>query len=221
MQVSFFLYKGSYYFVQNIYIQTIVFLHHNGSCWFFINIFSRAPAVSIVHKPCTPTQNIVFYVRTPIPPRMIFGLGQGLLIDRQVLVGVGPGTMYIGVLHDKEYLPSRGASYILYTAIILLCSTCYYLCDSPSTIVFSHTTHVYDRMNRRTAHGFTTRTTQLFIIIKIKIHSSCEIEYFVETHLCKLCVIIRSRVLRVVCPQQGYRSATPLATTVQLPGSTG
>ena len=38
------------------------------------------------------------------------------------------------------------------------------------------------------------------IIIKIKIHSSCEIEYFVETHLCKLCVILRSRVLRVVCP---------------------
>ena len=26
-------------------------------------------------------------------------------------------------------------------------------------------------------------------IIKIKIHSSCEIEDFVETHLCKLCVI--------------------------------
>ena len=38
------------------------------------------------------------------------------------------------------------------------------------------------------------------VIIKIKIHSSCEIEYFVETHLCKLCVILRSRVLRVVCP---------------------
>ena len=38
------------------------------------------------------------------------------------------------------------------------------------------------------------------ITIKIKIHSSCEIEYFVETHLCKLCVILRSRVLRVVCP---------------------
>ena len=38
------------------------------------------------------------------------------------------------------------------------------------------------------------------IIIKIKIHSSCEIEDFVETHLCKLCVILRSRVLRVVCP---------------------
>ena len=38
------------------------------------------------------------------------------------------------------------------------------------------------------------------IIIKIKIHSSCEIEDFVETHLCKLCVILRSRALRVVCP---------------------
>ena len=37
-------------------------------------------------------------------------------------------------------------------------------------------------------------------IIKIKLHSSCEIEYFVETRICKLCVILRSRVLRVVCP---------------------
>ena len=37
-------------------------------------------------------------------------------------------------------------------------------------------------------------------IIKIEIHSSCEIACFVETHLCKLCVILRSRVLRVVCP---------------------
>ena len=32
----------------------------------------------------------------------------------------------------------------------------------------------------------------------MKIQSSCEIEYFVKTHLCKLCVILRSRVLRVV-----------------------
>ena len=37
-------------------------------------------------------------------------------------------------------------------------------------------------------------------IIKIKIHSSCEIEDFVETHLCKVCVILRSRALRVACP---------------------
>ena len=36
-------------------------------------------------------------------------------------------------------------------------------------------------------------------IIKLKIHSSCEIEDFVETNLCKLCVIFRSRVLRVLC----------------------
>ena len=37
-------------------------------------------------------------------------------------------------------------------------------------------------------------------LLKMKIHSSCEIEDFVEIHLCKLCVILRSRVLRVVCP---------------------
>ena len=42
-------------------------------------------------------------------------------------------------------------------------------------------------------------------IIKIKIRAStlqlCEIEYFVETHLCKLCVILRLRVLlNCVCP---------------------
>ena len=37
-------------------------------------------------------------------------------------------------------------------------------------------------------------------IIKIKLHFSCEIEYLVETHLCKLCVILRSRVFRVVFP---------------------
>ena len=41
-------------------------------------------------------------------------------------------------------------------------------------------------------------------IIKIKIHSSCEIEYFVEIHLCKPCVILRSRVLRVVCSHEGF-----------------
>ena len=40
-----------------------------------------------------------------------------------------------------------------------------------------------------------TRAAFLQHIIKIKIHSSCEIEDFVETHLCKLCVILRSRAL--------------------------
>ena len=37
-------------------------------------------------------------------------------------------------------------------------------------------------------------------IEEIKIHSSCEIEDFVETHLCNLCETLRSRILRVVCP---------------------
>ena len=40
----------------------------------------------------------------------------------------------------------------------------------------------------------------LAYIIKIEIQSSCEIEDFVETHLCKLCVTLRSRVLRAVFP---------------------
>ena len=37
------------------------------------------------------------------------------------------------------------------------------------------------------------------ILTIIKIRSSCEMEDFVETHLCKLCVILRSRVYRWVC----------------------
>ena len=37
--------------------------------------------------------------------------------------------------------------------------------------------------------------SHIYMYIKIKIHSSCEIEYLVETHLCKLCVILRLRVL--------------------------
>ena len=40
----------------------------------------------------------------------------------------------------------------------------------------------------------------LVCITNIKIHSECEIEDFVETHLCKLCVMLRSRVLLGVCP---------------------
>ena len=67
---------------------------------------------------------------------------------------------------------------------------------------------------RAVSNTFSQRQLRLLCTIKIKIHSSCEMEYFVETHLCKLCVILRSRVLRVVCPHQGYRSATSLATTV-------
>ena len=50
------------------------------------------------------------------------------------------------------------------------------------------------------ACALTTLWMVIFVvyhIIKIKVHSSCEIEDFVETHLCKMCVILRSRALRV------------------------
>ena len=35
----------------------------------------------------------------------------------------------------------------------------------------------------------------------MKIHSSCDIEDFVETHLCKLCVILRSRLICTYRPR--------------------
>ena len=73
-------------------------------------------------------------------------------------------------------------------------------CDAPSNGFINHT-------GRQVHQNACTRKwmeAPLYpytkYIIKIKIHSSCEIEDFVETHLCKLCVILRSRVLRVVCP---------------------
>ena len=45
-----------------------------------------------------------------------------------------------------------------------------------------------------------SRSVRVCHLLKIKIHSSCEIEDSVETHLFKLCVILRSRVLLGVCP---------------------
>ena len=59
------------------------------------------------------------------------------------------------------------------------------------------------------------------MIEKVVIHSSCEIENFVETHRCKLCLILWSRVLKILCPHWGHRSVTPLVTIVYLSGSTG
>ena len=53
-----------------------------------------------------------------------------------------------------------------------------------------------------------------YILLKYMKLSIREIEDFVETHLCKLCVILRSRALRVVCPYLRCRLATPLGTTV-------
>ena len=51
-----------------------------------------------------------------------------------------------------------------------------------------------------TLHDHITSPVLFGYITKLEIHFSYEIEYFVEIHLCKLCVILRSRVLRVVCP---------------------
>ena len=63
------------------------------------------------------------------------------------------------------------------------------------------------------AAGRSEQSNLWYHVYKNEIHSSCEIEDFAETHLCKLCVILRSRMLLGVCPHQGYRSATPLTTT--------
>ena len=51
----------------------------------------------------------------------------------------------------------------------------------------------------------------------IKIHSSyCEIKDIVEAHICKLCVILRLRILLGVCVhiKELARSATPLRTSL-------
>ena len=42
----------------------------------------------------------------------------------------------------------------------------------------------------------------VFNITKIEIHSSCEIEYFAETHLCKLCVIRAIGVSHTACKDE-------------------
>ena len=70
-------------------------------------------------------------------------------------------------------------------------------------------------------NGFRWHRCSGIYTTKIKMHSSCEIEDIVESHVWKLCVKLRSRVIRVVCLHEAYRSATPLATTVQLSRSTG
>ena len=67
------------------------------------------------------------------------------------------------------------------------------LCFIPGTAVCSKesTTQHYTAPQRRARHGTARHGAALLsYIIKIKIHLSCEIEDFVETYLCKLCVIL-------------------------------
>ena len=65
---------------------------------------------------------------------------------------------------------------------------------------------VKHRPRRRRVRGL-ARTLQLLHVlnqcensVKMNIHTTSEVGDFVQTHFCKLCGILRSRVLRVVCP---------------------
>ena len=72
----------------------------------------------------------------------------------------------------------------------------------PSKKVKNRVISTIDRMNApyKTAVSQGSLVFLVFTdIIIIEIQSSFEIEYSVEPYPCKLCVIIRSRVLRVVC----------------------
>ena len=53
----------------------------------------------------------------------------------------------------------------------------------------------------------------------MKIHSSCEIEYFVETHLCKLCVILRSRVYTIYTHKYYTRMHMIISSSIENPTS--
>ena len=100
-----------------------------------------------------------------------------------------PPTFHIVHLHFFK-------TFVVQSIAVLATGFCFQLCPFPAPGMF-----------RIAPFPFSPRPTvdknELYII-KIKIHSSCEVQYFVETHLCKLCVILRSRVLRVVCPHITY-----------------
>ena len=79
----------------------------------------------------------------------------------------------------------------------------------PAVPTFPHTTIYiswYPVLVRGVPSDFTTALCGVRVLPKnIKILYSCDIEEFVETHLCKLCVLLRSRVFLGVCPHSRYR----------------
>ena len=77
----------------------------------------------------------------------------------------------------------------------------YYVVGDTAVVLYVHFFFHHISRMQPTWLQFGDDSGHIVYVIKIEIHFSCEIEYFVETHLCKLCVILRSRVLRVVCPR--------------------
>ena len=86
--------------------------------------------------------------------------------------------------HGFEYLQNEVMhsfyTILLYTAV---------RCCPPEKRDYWKKMHYYKKLNY-------TPANYRYVI---KIHSSCEIEYFVETRLCKLRMILRSRVYYRLC----------------------
>ena len=67
----------------------------------------------------------------------------------------------------------------------------------------------------------TDTTRSSLYIIKIKIHSSCEIEYFAETHLCKLCDTPIARITGCVSSYKDIGRRLPLQLQCTYQGQQG
>ena len=73
--------------------------------------------------------------------------------------------------------------------------------------------HLVTSMAHR-AHGARQRSNNIFFIFQKYEYTPAVRSKILSKLIFASCVILRSRVLRGVCPHEGYRSATPLGTTV-------